>query len=566
MDYIKEICTLISSRTSLAEDQVKDLVEVPKDLDKGDYSMPCFKLAKEMRKAPQMIASEIRDAIISDLPECFEKVEVVGAYLNFFLSKLSFTTSTISEVLSDPEGYGSSTMGEGKNVVIDYSSINIAKPFHIGHLSTTVIGNSLYKIFNYLGYNSIGVNHLGDWGTQFGKLISAYKRWGDRETVEKGSIHALLDLYVRFHEEAKKDPALDDEGRYYFKKIEDGDPEAMELFEWFKELTLKEVQKIYDLLDVHFDSYAGESFYNDKMQPVIDELEEKGLLKDSDGAKVVDLEDYGMPPCLIIKSDGATLYATRDLACAFYRKKTYDFYKNLYVVAYQQDLHFRQLFKVIELMGYEWAKDMEHIKFGMVSMTGGSLSTRSGRVIFLEDVLKQSIEKAQKIIEEKNPGLENKEETAKDVGVGALVYSTLSNSRIKDIVFDIDKILNFDGETGPYVQYSYARANSVLRKAPDLDGVEPDYKALDNAQSYQLAKLLADFPGVVIDAAEKYEPFFITRHVTLIAQAFNKFYYDIRIIDEDPGATKARLELVEATAAVIKIGLGLLGIHAPERM
>ena len=383
MDYIKEICTLISSRTSLAEDQVKDLVEVPKDLDKGDYSMPCFKLAKEMRKAPQMIASEIRDAIISDLPECFEKVEVVGAYLNFFLSKLSFTTSTISEVLSDPEGYGSSTMGEGKNVVIDYSSINIAKPFHIGHLSTTVIGNSLYKIFNYLGYNSIGVNHLGDWGTQFGKLISAYKRWGDRETVEKGSIHALLELYVRFHEEAKKDPALDDEGRYYFKKIEDGDPEAMELFEWFKELTLKEVQKIYDLLDVHFDSYAGESFYNDKMQPVIDELEEKGLLKDSDGAKVVDLEDYGMPPCLIIKSDGATLYATRDLACAFYRKKTYDFYKNLYVVAYQQDLHFRQLFKVIELMGYEWAKDMEHIKFGMVSMTGGSLSTRSGRVIFL---------------------------------------------------------------------------------------------------------------------------------------------------------------------------------------
>ncbi len=566
MDYKKTISTLVSSRTSLDEDKIISLIEIPPDLDKGDYSMPCFKLAKEMRKAPQMIASEIRDAIIPDLPECFEKVEVVGGYLNFYLSKLNFTTSTVSEILSDPDGYGSSSMGEGKNVVIDYSSINIAKPFHIGHLSTTVIGNSLYKIFNYLGYNSVGVNHLGDWGTQFGKLISAYKRWGDRETVEKGSIHALLDLYVRFHEEAKNDPALDDEGRYYFKKIEDGDPEAMELFEWFKEHTLKEVQKIYDLLDVHFDSYAGESFYNDKMQPVIDELEEKGLLKDSDGAKVVDLEDYGMPPCLIVKSDGATLYATRDLACAFYRKKTYDFYKNLYVVAYQQDLHFRQLFKVIELMGYEWAKDMEHIRFGMVSMTGGSLSTRSGRVIFLEDVLKQSIEKAYSIIQEKNPDLENKEDIAKDIGVGALVYSTLSNSRIKDIVFDIDKILNFDGETGPYVQYSYARANSVLRKAPDLDGIEPDHRALDNPQSYQLAKLLADFPGEVKDAAEKYEPFFITRLVTSIAQAFNKFYYDIRIIDEDLSATKARLELVKATAIVIKLALGLLGIHAPERM
>lgn len=374
-------------------------------------------------------------------------------------------SAAVREILEKGEDYGRSNVGAGKTVCIDYSSINIAKPFHIGHLSTTVIGSSLYKIFNFLGYRSVGINHLGDYGTQFGKLIVAYKRWGDRETVERENIREMLRLYVHFHEEAEKDPALDEEARHWFKRIEDKDPEALELFEWFKELTLKEVAKVYELLGVTFDSYAGESFYNDKMQPVLDELESKGLLTVSEGAKVVDLEAYGMPPCLLVKADGATLYATRDIAAAFYRKKTYDFDQCLYVVAYQQNLHFKQFFKVIELMGYEWAKDLKHVAFGMVSMEGGSMSTRKGKVIFLEEVLSRCIEKALAIITEKNPSLKDKESIAKDVGVGAVIFSTLSANRIKDITFSYDRVLNFEGETGPYVQYTYARCNSVMGKA-----------------------------------------------------------------------------------------------------
>lgn len=565
MNYKEELSNLLSSRTNLEAQQIASMLEVPPEMEMGDFALPCFKLAKVMRKAPPAIAQQIA-ASFEELPSWLDRMEVAGGYLNFFLSRSQFACDTLREIAEKQERYGSSEEGQGRNIVIDYSSINIAKPFHIGHLSTTVIGSALYKIFNFLGYHSVGVNHLGDWGTQFGKLISAYHRWGDHDTVEAGSIRALLDLYVRFHEEAEKDPSLEEEGRAWFKKIEDGDEEALSLFAWFKELTLREVSKIYDILDVHFDSYAGESFYNDKMQPVIEELQAKGLLEDSNGAKVVNLDAYDMPPCLILKSDGATLYATRDLAAAFYRKQTYDFYKNLYVVAYQQNLHFKQLFKVLELMGCDWAKDMEHVAFGMVSMTDGTLSTRKGRVIFLEDVIKAAIEKTRAIIEEKNPNLQDKDQTAQDIGVGALIYSTLSNSRIKDIVFDLDRILNFDGETGPYVQYTYARALSVLRKAAALPTAQADYSALTCPQAFAVIKLLAEFPEVIRRAAEKYEPFFITRHVTSLAQAFNKFYYDIRILDENAEATAARIELVKATATVIKTGLGLLGIHAPERM
>ena len=565
MDRKYEIAKLLSEKTMMSPEDIMGIIETPPDMALGDFAFPCFRLAKQFRKSPQMISQEIASGI-TELPSFLERIEVKGPYLNFYLSRLDYAKSTVGEILEQGERYGSSDEGQKRNVVIDYSSINIAKPFHIGHLSTTVIGSSLYKIFNHLGYNSVGVNHLGDWGTQFGKLITAYKLWGDRDEVNEGSIHALLKLYVRFHDEAEKDPSLEDQGRYWFKQIEDGNPEALELFEWFKELTLKEVQKIYDILNIRFDSYAGEAFYNDKMAPVIQELDEKGLLKDSEGAKVVDLEDYGMPPCLILKSDGATLYATRDLACAFYRKKTYDFYKNIYVVAYQQNLHFQQLFKVIELMGYEWAKDMVHVAFGMVSMTEGTLSTRSGRVIFLEDVIRDVINRAREIIEEKNPDLPDKDEIAKQVGVGALIYSTLSNNRIKDIVFDINKILNFDGETGPYVQYTHARACSVIRRAGDMEDVEPDYSEIASEEAYPLVKLLGEFPEVIKRAAEKYEPFYITRHVTQIAQAFNKYYYDVRIIDEDRNRTKARLDLVSATASTIRTGLALLGIEAPERM
>jgi arginyl-tRNA synthetase len=565
MNYKEQLSNLLSTRVNLDAQQISSMLEVPPEMEMGDFALPCFKLAKVMRKAPPAIAQQIA-ASLGELPSWLDRMEVAGGYLNFFLSRSQFACDTLREIAAKKERYGSSEEGCGRNIVLDYSSINIAKPFHIGHLSTTVIGSALYKIFNFLGYHSVGVNHLGDWGTQFGKLISAYHRWGDHDTVEAGSIRALLDLYVRFHEEAEKDPSLEEEGRAWFKKIEDGDEEALSLFAWFKELTLREVSKIYDILDVHFDSYAGESFYNDKMQPVIDALEAKGLLEDSNGAKVVNLDAYDMPPCLILKSDGATLYATRDLAAAFYRKETYDFYKNLYVVAYQQNLHFKQLFKVIELMGCDWAKDMEHVAFGMVSMADGTLSTRKGRVIFLEDVIKAAIEKTRAIIEEKNPDLQDKDQTAQDIGVGALIYSTLSNSRIKDIVFDLDRILNFDGETGPYVQYTYARALSVLRKAAALPAAEADYEALTCPQAFAVIKLLAEFPEVIRRAAEKYEPFLITRHVTSLAQAFNKFYYDIRILDENASATAARIELVKAAATVIKTGLGLLGIHAPERM
>ena len=546
----------------LSVDEIAGLLELPPDSAMGDYAFPCFKLARSLRKAPPMIAGELVKVINADF---LSRVEAVGGYLNFFIDKALYASSVIGEVLDKGEKYGSSDMGAGKTICIDYSSINIAKRFHIGHLSTTALGNALYKIYSFLGYKCVGINHLGDWGTQFGKMIAAYKHWGSREMVEQGGVQALSDLYVKFHAEAEKDPSLDDEGRAWFKKIETGDEEAISIWQWFKDLTLKDANRVYDMLGVKFDSYAGEAFYMDKMGPVIEELREKKLLKESDGAYVVDLEEYGMPPCLIIKSDGATLYTTRDLAAAFYRKKTYDFTKCLYVVAYQQSLHFRQLFKVIELMGHEWAKDMEHVEFGMVSYEGQALSTRHGHVIYLEDLLNRSIEKARAIIDEKSPNLEDKDGVARKVGIGAVVFFALSAGRIKDIDFWWDRALNFEGETGPYVQYTYARCCSVLGKAP-ANLPDADYSTLDDAEAQDIVRLLEQFPKLVKEAAQRNEPSLITRYTVDLAQAYNKFYYEHRILDCEPATSAARIAITKAVRNVIGTGLTLIGVEPTEKM
>lgn len=546
----------------LPED-ISALLEVPPEESMGDYALPCFKLSKALRMGPPQIAQKLSQC--ASHPE-IARVECVGGYLNFFFNRENFARELLSVILSDPEKWGSGTEGAGKTVCLDYSSINIAKRFHIGHLSTTVIGNSLKRIYDFLGWKTVSINHLGDWGTQFGKMICAYKRWGDRETVEKYGVDEMTRLYVRFHEEAEKDPALEDEGRAWFKKIEEGDEEALAIFQWFKDVTLKDAMKVYDLMDVHFDSYAGESFFYDKTGRVVDELKEKGLLEESDGAMIVNLEKYDMPPCLILKSDGATLYTTRDLAAVFYRKETYHFDKCLYVVAYQQDLHFRQLFKVVELMGYEWARDaLIHVAFGMVSYEGQAMATRKGHVVYLEELLTRAQEKALEIIKEKSPNLENKEEAARQVGIGAVIYATLQNNRIKDIDFWWDRALNFDGETGPYVQYTHARCASVLRKAPE-SLPEPDYAALTDDEAQALLRLLSRFPESVQDACLRNEPSIVTRAVTDIAKAYNKYYYEHRILDDDPAAASARLALTRACKAVIKTGLYLIGVNAPERM
>ena len=539
------------------------LLEVPPENSMGDYAFPCFKLSKALRMGPPMIAQKLAAAV--EKPE-IARVECVGGYLNFFFNRENFARELLSAIMAAPEKWGASQDGNGKTVCLDYSSINIAKRFHLGHLSTTVIGNSLKRIYDFQGWRTVSINHLGDWGTQFGKMICAYKKWGDKKAVEQGGVDEMTRLYVRFNEEAEKDPALEDEGRAWFKKIEDGNQEALEIFQWFKDVTLRDAMKVYDILDVHFDSYAGESFYADKTGRVVAELEEKGLLKDSDGAKIVDLDAYGMPPCLILKSDGATLYHTRDLAAAIYRKETYNFDQCLYIVAYQQDLHFKQLFKVLELMGYDWAKDQcKHVAFGMVSYEGQAMATRKGHVVLLDELLTRAQERALDIIKEKSPGLENKEEVARQVGVGAVVYATLQNNRIKDIDFWWDRALNFDGETGPYVQYTFARCCSVLRKAPEITA-NPDYAALTDDEAQALLRLLSRFPEAVSEACLRNEPSIVTRATTEIAKAYNKYYYEHRILDDDPASTAARLQLTDACRQTIKTGLYLIGLDAPERM
>lgn len=562
MDYKAYIAERIPVE-GVSKEEITESIAIPPDSSMGDFALPCFKFARVLRKSPVMIAEELEskypvDGVVSE-------VSAVNGYLNFKIDKVGFARDVLERIGREGEKYGSAEIGKGKTICLDYSSVNIAKPFHIGHLSTTVLGGALYRIFNFLGYKAVGINHLGDYGTQFGKLISAYTRWGNRDLVEKGGIRALNGLYVRFHREAEERPELEDEARAYFKKIEEGDKECLALFEWFKELTLKDVDKIYELLDIHFDSYAGESFYQDKMQPVIDELKEKRLLVESRGAQIVDLEEYGMSPCIILKSDGSSLYATRDMAAAIYRKQTYDFDKCLYVVAYQQNLHFRQFFKVLELMGKEWAKDLVHVAYGMVSLEDGAMSTRRGNVVFLEDIINKCVEKALAILVEKNPDLENKEDVAKKVGVGAVVFGALYNNKIKDIVFSYDKALNFDGETSVYVQYTCARAHSVLNKA---EGVNYKNAPVSEpcAQEFELLKLLADFPDTVRAAAEKYEPSYIARYAVDVAQKFNKFYIDCKILQAESGIKEMRLRLTEATLTTLKNALALLGIGVPEKM
>ncbi len=567
MDYKKYIAEKLNVE-GVTKEELYELITLPPNTEMGDYALPCFKFAKQMRKSPVMIAEELKNSIMSDITIVSDKVlgeiSAVNGYLNFKVNKDGFVRATLDKILAEKDNYGASDEGKGKTICLDYSSINIAKPFHIGHLSTTVLGGALYRIYNYLGYRAVGINHLGDYGTQFGKLISAYKRWGDKTTVEKGGIRALNELYVRFHQEAEEHPEYDDEARAYFKKIEQGDEECLALFHWFKELTLKDVQKIYDMLDIQFDSYAGESFYSDKMQPIVDELKEKGLLIESRGAQVVDLEEYGMSPCIILKSDGTSLYATRDMAAAAYRKKEYDFDKCLYVVAYQQNLHFKQFFKVLELMGKDWAKDLVHVAYGMVSLEEGTMSTRKGNVVFLEDVINKCIEKAYTIIDEKNPYLADKQEVAKKVGVGAVIFGALYNNKIKDIVFSYDKVLNFDGETSVYVQYTCARANSVLHKG----GIPASFELPElSAPEYELVKAIATFPETVQAAAEKYEPSYIARFAVDVAQKFNKFYFDCKILSAEDEKTKNfRLVLTNATLQTLKNAFALLGIGIPDQM
>jgi len=546
----------------LSQDEIAAALEIPPDTAMGDYAFPCFKLSKALRKSPMMISDALAAAISADY---LSKVESVKGYLNFFIDRATFAEKVVMAAKEQGEAYGSDNSGEGKTVVIDYSSINIAKRFHIGHLSTTALGNALYKLHKFFGYTAVGVNHLGDWGTQFGKLISAYKRWGDHDTVANGGIDEMVKLYVRFNTEAKENEALNDEGRAWFKKIEDGDPEALEIYNWFKAVTLKDANRMYDMLGIKFDSYNGEAFYNDKMQPIIDDLKAKGLLIEDQGAQIVDLEPYGMAPALILRSDGATLYITRDLAAAKYRKDTYNFDKNLYVVAYQQDLHFKQLFKVLELMGYEWYKDCEHVSYGMVSFEGQSMSTREGRVVYLDDLLNNSIEKARGIIEEKSPELENKEEVSKQIGIGAVLFFALYNNRIKDIDFWWDRALNFDGETGPYVMYTHARACSVLRKAGECDAA-PDFSALSDAESQEVIRLIGQFPEIAKNALNRSEPSMITRFSVDLAQAYNKFYYERKVMVDDLGTRKARLLLTEVTRDLLAKALNLIGITAPDRM
>ncbi|SDY40177.1 arginine--tRNA ligase [Tindallia californiensis] len=547
--------------------EIMQWIEKPPNSDLGDYAFPCFKLSKALRKAPQSIALEISEAIKKD--DVFLKTEAIGGYLNFYFNRKKLAEKVLSEVINRKEKFASSNEGAGKTICIDFSAPNIAKPFHVGHLRSTVIGSSLYKIYSHMGYECVGINHLGDWGTQFGKVIVAYKNWGNQERIEKEPIQGLLDLYVKFHDESEKTPELEDEAREWFVKMEKGDKEALSLWKWFSEETIKELKKIYSLLGVRFDHYTGESFYNDKMKPILDELHQKNLLEDSQGAVLVNLESYNMPPCLVQKKDGSTLYATRDITAAIYRKNTFDFTKCLYLTDYSQNLHFAQWFKVIELMGYEWAADLEHVPFGRVTHEGKRIQSRKGTVVLLEEVIEGAIERVFNIIEEKNPELPNKKEVAVDVGVGAVIFNDLSHNRIKDISFSWDTAFSFDGETGPYVQYTHARAVSVLRKAGiDLEEktfqIEGSY--LEDEVSNQVIRQLETFEDAIRDAMNKNEPSILTRHVVDLAQSFNRFYHDHPILVDDAKVKETRLALVVSVKEVLHLGLSLLGIKAPDRM
>ena len=568
IDFKENIAQKISEVTNIDKEKLKTYIEIPPNSDLGDYAFPCFKLAKSLRKAPPVIASEIKEAIKLD-DGSIEKIEIVGGYLNIYINKASLAETVLKEVAQKQEKYGSSNIGMGKNVVIDYSAPNIAKPFHIGHLRSTVIGGALYKIYNFLGYNSVGINYLGDWGLQFGKVMAGYDMWKDEYDFSQSEIQAILKIYVRFCQEEKENPELTELAREYFKRLEDGEEKEVETWKWIRRISLENYQKTYNLLNSKFDSYNGESYYNDKMDAVVDELREKGLLKESEGAQVVDLSEYDMPPCIIITSAGTTIYATRDLASLKDRINKYDFDKAIYVVGNEQRLHFKQVFKVLELMGYpEYARKCEHVPFGLVvDKDGEKIGSRKGNSIFLEDILKEAIQKVEKIIDEKNPGLEDKEEVARKVGVGAIIFNDLSNSRIKDEIFDWDMLLNFQGETGPYIQYIYVRTRSLLDKAgyvPDLENI--NFSKLQEKEAVETLKLLYRFNEFVTLAADKNEPSIISRYLIDVAQNFSTFYNEHKIITEDKTVQDARLALTYAVGTVLKSGVTLLGMEMPNKM
>lgn len=568
IDFKENIAQKISEVTNIDKEELKTYIEIPPNSDLGDYAFPCFKLAKSLRKAPPVIASEIKEAIKLD-DGSIEKIEIVGGYLNIYINKASLAETVLKEVAQQQEKYGSSNIGMGKNVVIDYSAPNIAKPFHIGHLRSTVIGGALYKIYNFLGYNSVGINYLGDWGLQFGKVMAGYDMWKDEYDFSQSEIQAILKIYVRFCQEEKEKPELTELAREYFKRLEDGEEKEVETWKWIRRISLENYQKTYNLLNSKFDSYNGESYYNDKMDEVVDELREKGLLKESEGAQVVDLSEYDMPPCIIITSAGTTIYATRDLASLKDRINKYDFDKAIYVVGNEQRLHFKQVFKVLELMGYpEYARKCEHVPFGLVvDKDGEKIGSRKGNSVFLEDILKEAIQKVEKIIDEKNPGLEDKEEVARKVGVGAIIFNDLSNSRIKDEIFDWDMLLNFQGETGPYIQYIYVRTRSLLEKAgyvPDLENI--NFSKLQEKEAVETLKLLYRFNEFVTLAADKNEPSIISRYLIDVAQNFSTFYNEHKIITEDKTVQDARLALTYAVGTVLKSGVTLLGMEMPNKM
>lgn len=560
--FQEQAILLLSKHLKQEPEQIAGDLETPPNPEMGDFAFPCFKLAKIQKNSPAKIAQSLADTL--DPGEFFEKIEARGPYLNFFCNKEKLAEQTITSVLGERQNYGRLETGQGKTVVIDFSAPNIAKPFGIGHLRSTVIGHALYRIFHALGYRCVGINHLGDWGTQFGKLISAFLQWGDGERLNSDPINYLYELYVRFHREAESRPELEDDARTWFKKLEDGDETAQKLWLRFRELSLAEFMRVYKLLGVDFDSYQGESFYNEMLDDTVDMVKEKGLTKLSEGALVVELEDEDMPPCLLRKQDGATLYATRDLCAAIYRWQMYKFDKLLYVVGADQKLHFQQVFAVLKKMGYDWSERCVHVPFGLIRFKDGKMSTRQGTLVFLEDVLNRAVELADSIIREKNPGLVNKEEVARQVGIGAIIFGDLANDRIKDIEFDWDKILDFSGETAPYIQYSHARICSILRKTDAYDNY--DARLLVNEEEQQLIRSLARFPETISRAAEVYKPSVLARYLVDLAKDFNRFYHQCPVLQADEETKKARLALIDSVRQVLENGLYILGIAAPKEM
>lgn len=567
-NFKQEIAKQIAKTINVNEKELETYIEIPKDVKNGDYAFPCFRLAKELKKAPPQIANEIKEKIVID-QTIIEKVEVLGGYLNFLVNKQLLTKEVLAEMANNEE-YGKSSIGEGKNIVIDYSAPNIAKPFHIGHLRSTVIGGALYNIYKYLGYNTIGINHLGDYGTQFGKLIEGYKLWGDEYDIEKDPINELTKIYIRINQACKEDENILNACRDNFKKLEEGDPYCTQIWEKFKDLSLKEFQKVYDLLGSKFDSWNGEAFYSDKMPEVIEILEKTGRLVESQGAKIINLEEQGInTPCIIEKSNGSSTYATRDLAAILYRARTYDFDKALYLTSYEQVLHFKQVFEVAKLLGLDekYIKGLQHIPFGMVLLPTGKMSTREGNVVKLEELLSEAIQRAEKIIEEKNPDLENKKEVAKKVGIGAVIFNDLANSRVKDEIFEWNQILNFQGETGPYIQYTYVRTKSVLEKAGYVPKVEEiNVEKLSDEYSQSIIKLIYSFEDILVQVTDKDEPSILARYLIDLAKAFSSFYNENKIITEDKELQNARIYLTYSVDKVLKIGSGLLGIEMPDKM